>query len=282
MATPVFRFAPSPNGRLHLGHAASAQLNARLARENGGRFLVRIEDIDITRCRPEFETAIFRDLAWLRLTWETPVLRQSERFHCYGEALEALQSKDLLYPCFCSRKDIARDSAFLGSDPDGAPLYSGRCRRLTEQEQQDRMKAGEPYALRLDMKAALATVGKRLTWREGAPRSWACVIRAEPEFWGDVVLRRKEFPASYHIAVVLDDAFQGVTHVVRGQDLFAATAIHRLLQVLLDLPEPDYHHHELVRDLHGGKLSKSLGSRSLDDLRAEGLTAAQALAPLQV
>jgi glutamyl-Q tRNA(Asp) synthetase len=278
MATPVFRFAPSPNGRLHLGHAASAQLNARLARQNGGRFLLRIEDIDVTRCRPEFEAAIFSDLAWLGLAWEQPVLRQSERFQCYGEALDALQSRDLLYPCFCSRRDVAQDSAFLGTDPDGAPLYSGRCRRLGDQQRQERIQAGEPYALRLDMQAALSSIKRRLTWQEGAPKGWTCTIRAEPEFWGDVVLRRKEFPASYHIAVVVDDAFQGVTHVVRGQDLFAATAIHRLLQMLLDLPEPAYHHHELVRDPTGGKLSKSLGSRSLDDLRAEGLTAAEVLA----
>jgi glutamyl-Q tRNA(Asp) synthetase len=271
MPTPVFRFAPSPNGRLHLGHAASALLNARLAAEAGGRFLLRIEDIDITRCRPEHEQAIFDDLAWLGLSWETPVMRQSERFACYGEALEALEARGLLYPCFCSRKQIAADSASLGRDPDGAPLYAGRCRHLPPDEARARREAGDPFALRLRMDAALAAASGPLFWLEDGQTER---IVAQPALWGDAVLRRKEFPASYHIAVVVDDAAQGVTHVVRGRDLFAATAIHRLLQALLGLPEPRYRHHALIRDAEGAKLSKSLGSRSLADLRAAGATPA--------
>jgi glutamyl-Q tRNA(Asp) synthetase len=271
MTTPVFRFAPSPNGRLHLGHAASALLNARLAAERGGRFLLRIEDIDTTRCRPEFEQAIHDDLGWLGLAWEKPVMRQSERFHCYEAALDALENRNLLYRCFCSRKEIAADSAGLGADPDGAPLYSGRCWRLTDREQQERSREGQPFARRLRMEAALAAVPGPLHWSEGLSETPGRVA-AQPGRWGDVVLQRKEFPASYHIAVVVDDAAQGVTHVVRGQDLFESTAVHRLLQQLLGLPEPRYVHHALIRDTSGGKLSKSLGSRSLRDLREAGIS----------
>ncbi len=281
MSTPVFRFAPSPNGRLHLGHAASALLNARLAAETGGRFLLRIEDIDVTRCRPEFEQGIFEDLGWLGLVWEQPVMRQSGRFACYGEALSVLEAQGLLYPCFCSRKEIARDSADLGRDPDGAPLYSGRCRSLPAEEAASRRGAGEPFALRLRMAEAERLAGP-LSWNEGRPDGPVETIAARPWRWGDAVLRRKEFPASYHLAVVVDDAAQGVTHVVRGQDLFESTAVHRLLQTLLGLPEPRFHHHPLIRDAEGAKLSKSLGSRSLADLRAEGLApeAVRAMASL--
>ncbi len=270
MSTPVFRFAPSPNGRLHLGHAASALLNARLAAESGGRFLLRIEDIDATRCRPEFEQAIYDDLAWLGLTWETPVLRQSERFHCYEAALRSLQERNLLYPCFCSRRQIAADSAALGRDPDGAPLYSGRCRRLTETERRKRLEAGEPFALRLRMDQALAAIPGSLTWREGWDNP--ADVAADAAAWGDAVVRRKEFPASYHVAVVVDDAAQGVTHVVRGQDLYHATALHRLLQALLGLPAPSYLHHRLIMGGDGEKLAKSRSSPALADLRAAGLT----------
>jgi glutamyl-Q tRNA(Asp) synthetase len=256
MSTPVFRFAPSPNGRLHLGHAASALLNQRLAAEAGGRFLLRIEDIDVTRCRPEYEAAIYDDLAWLGLTWETPVLRQSERFQCYQAALDSLEIRNLLYPCFCSRKQIAADSAGLGTDPDGAPLYSGRCRRMTDREQQERSSRGEPFARRLRMEAALSAVREPLWWREGDEDK----VRTDPAAWGDAVLQRKEFPASYHIAVVVDDAAQGVTHVVRGRDLYSATSLHRLLQALLGLPAPSYFHHPLIKDAGGEKLSKSRSS----------------------
>jgi glutamyl-Q tRNA(Asp) synthetase len=271
MTTPVFRFAPSPNGRLHLGHAASALLNARLAAETGGRFLLRIEDIDTTRCRSQFEQAIYDDLSWLGLAWEKPVMRQSERFHCYAGALTALEAKGLLYRCFCSRKQIAADSSGLGTDPDGAPLYSGRCWRLTDREQQERAREGQPFARRLHMQSALAAVPGPLHWSEGLGETPERVA-AHPQRWGDVVLARKEFPASYHIAVVVDDAAQGVTEVVRGRDLFESTAVHQLLQALLGLPEPRYFHHALVLDTSGGKLSKSLGSRSLEDLREAGIS----------
>ncbi len=281
MPTPVFRFAPSPNGRLHLGHAASALLNARLAAEARGRFLLRIEDIDVTRCRPEFEQAILEDLGWLGLAWEEPVMRQSGRFSCYAEALGSLDGRGLLYPCFCSRKQIAVDSAGLGRDPDGAPLYSGRCRALPARDAAARSASGEPFALRLRMDEAERLAG-RLSWREGPTTGAGERIEARPALWGDVVLRRKEFPASYHLAVVVDDAAQHVSHVVRGRDLFESTAVHRLLQSLLGLPEPRYWHHALIRDAEGVKLSKSLGSRSLADLRAEGLSpdAVRALASL--
>jgi glutamyl-Q tRNA(Asp) synthetase len=272
MSTPVFRFAPSPNGRLHLGHAASALLNQRLAAETGGRFLLRIEDIDTTRCRPEFEAAIFEDLAWLGLDWEMPAMRQSARFACYGEALDGLAARGLTYPCFCSRREIAADSAGLGCDPDGAPLYSGRCRKLTSEEVQARIAAGEPAAFRLRMAEAAAQVGP-LAWLEGPPTEACETIPADPLAWGDAVLRRKEFPASYHIAVVIDDSAQGVTHVVRGRDLCQATSLHRLLQALLGLPAPRYFHHGLIADGAGEKLAKSRGSPALADLRAAGVSA---------
>jgi glutamyl-Q tRNA(Asp) synthetase len=270
MSTPVFRFAPSPNGRLHLGHAASALLNARLAAATGGRFLLRIENIDTTRCRPEFEQAVYDDLGWLGLRWETPVLRQSERFAAYGAALGALQEKGLLYPCFCSRRQIAADSAGIGTDPDQAPLYSGRCKALPTAEVATRVGGGEPHALRLDMRKAIDLAGGPLVWREGRPGTTPETIAARPARWGDAVLRRKEFAASYHIAVTIDDAFQDVTHVVRGRDLYESTALHRLLQTLLGLPEPRYLHHALILAGDGEKLSKSRGSPALADLRAAG------------
>jgi glutamyl-Q tRNA(Asp) synthetase len=273
MSTPVFRFAPSPNGRLHLGHAASVLLNERLALATGGRLLLRIEDIDTTRCTPAFEQAIHDDLDWLGIARESPVLRQSERFHCYAMAFDGLAERGLLYPCFCSRKEIAVDSASLGRDPDGAPLYSGRCRDMTAQEVSARLQAGEPHALRLRMDDALAAVTDRLVWREGweAPAE----VVAGPQAWGDAVLRRKEFPASYHLAVVVDDAAQGISHVVRGRDLYHATSLHRLLQALLGLHAPAYVHHRLITDADGEKLSKSRLSRPLADLRAAGVTPAE-------
>jgi glutamyl-Q tRNA(Asp) synthetase len=274
MPPPVFRFAPSPNGRLHLGHAASALLNERLARETGGRLLLRIEDIDTTRCRRTFEDALVDDLAWLGIAFETPVLRQSEHFPRYGAAIERLLAMDLLYPCFCSRKEIAADAGGR-TDPDGAPLYAGRCRASPMAETQARIAAGGPFALRLKMDAALAALGRPLHWRDGLPGAQAATVPAEPAAWGDVVIRRKEFPASYHLAVVLDDALQGVTHVVRGRDLLHATSVHAVLQALLGLPGPVYHHHGLVNDDAGLKLSKSRGSPALADLRAAGLTPAE-------
>ncbi|MCB4771689.1 tRNA glutamyl-Q(34) synthetase GluQRS [Ancylobacter sp. Lp-2] len=273
---PVFRFAPSPNGLLHLGHARSALLNAEMARAAGGRFLLRIEDIDATRCRPEYEAAIYEDLAWLGLDWERPVRRQSEHMDAYRAALARLEAMDLVYPSFESRAEIRRAVAARpgwSSDPDGAPLFPFSRAAMDEAERRERQAAGEPYALRLDMARAVALVGEGLSWREAGE---AGPVPADPAAWGDVVIARKETPTSYHLSVVVDDAVQGVTHVVRGADLKAATSVHRLLQRLLDLPEPLYRHHALVLDEQGCKLSKSIGSESLRDLRARGVSAAEA------
>ena len=269
--TKTFRFAPSPNGYLHLGHAASALLNARLARECGGRFLLRIEDIDRGRARPEFESAILEDLAWLGLEWAGPVRRQSEHFDDYAQALGRLDAMGLLYACDCRRSDIARAAAVQPDwprDPDGAPLYPGLCRERPQRSASAILAEGG-VALRLDMRKALALAGQGLSWLEDGAR-----VDAEPALWGDVVLARKDTPASYHIAVVVDDALQGVTHVVRGRDLLPATSLHRLLQLLLDLPTPDYLHHSLLLDADGEKLAKSRGSDSLRNLRRNGRDAA--------
>lgn len=283
-ATPVLRFAPSPNGFLHLGHAYSALLNASLARRLGGRFLLRIEDIDPTRCRPAFEEAIYEDLAWLGLTWEEPVRRQSQHMDDYGAALAKLREMGLLYPCYASRQEIraavAERERAEGRpwprDPDGAPLYPGLARQLPAQEIARRLASGEPHALRLDMTAALQRVGaagRELSFVAFDPDGSERRVVANPARWGDVVLARKEVPTSYHLSVVVDDALQGVTHVVRGQDLAAATDVHRLLQALLDLPVPRYHHHPLIADETGLKLAKSRGSPALRDLRAAGIGA---------
>ncbi|WP_424628161.1 tRNA glutamyl-Q(34) synthetase GluQRS [Bradyrhizobium sp. SYSU BS000235] len=276
---PVFRFAPSPNGFLHLGHARSALLNFDLARKTGGRFLLRIEDIDTTRCRPDYEAAIYEDLAWLGITWEQPVRRQSEHLALYGEALSRLAGEGLLYPAYESRADIAQlvrekeEAGVWPRDPDGAPIYPGTARHWSRVEREARMQSGAPYALRLDMTSALARTGA-LTWTEQGegPNGEAGKVVARPEQWGDVILARKETPTSYHLSVVVDDALQGVTHVVRGQDLFWATAVHRLLQGLLGLPEPAYRHHSLLMDESGHKLSKSTHSTALRALRAGGVT----------
>jgi glutamyl-Q tRNA(Asp) synthetase len=278
MPRPVFRFAPSPNGLLHLGHALSALLNADLAKQSGGRLLLRIEDIDATRCRPEFEQAIFEDLAWLGIGWEQPVRRQSEHFDEYCAALGRLEAAGLIYPAFESRGEIARlvEARRLDtgkdwpSDPDGAPLYPGKARELSAEERAQR-RAAEPFALRVDMATALARAGRNLTWHEESETATRDVP-AHPERWGDVILGRKETPASYHLAVVLDDALQGVTHVVRGMDLSEATSIHRLLQELLGLPAPAYRHHRLLLDRDGHKLAKRTKSTTLRDLRASGWT----------
>ena len=266
---PVFRFAPSPNGYLHLGHALSALLNADMARAAGGRLLLRIEDIDATRCRPEYETAIYEDLAWLGIAWEQPVRRQSEHYDDYRAALAALEAMGLLYPSFESRAEVAALVAAREPwprDPDGAPLYPGNAKVMPSAERKRRMDAGEPYALRLDMRAALARTGK-LTWTEADQG----LVVADPAAWGDVVLARKDTPTSYHLAVVVDDAAQGVTDVVRGRDLFHSTSVHRLLQVLLGLPAPRYRHHRLILGADGKKLSKSTAATGLRDLRAQGV-----------
>ena len=276
MTTPVFRFAPSPNGYLHLGHALSALINFEMARATGGRFLLRIEDIDTTRCRPHYEDAIYEDLAWLGLTWEEPVRRQSAHLDDYRAALTQLD--DLVYPSFETRGEIARLVAERDRlapwprDPDGAPLYPGDGRALSAAERRRRMAADEPYALRLDMAAAIARTGP-LTWVETGCGDETRSVAASPQMWGDVVLARKETPTSYNLSVVIDDACQGVSHVVRGRDLFAATSVHRLLQALFALPAPIYHHHRLILDADGKKLSKSTRATALRALREDGASA---------
>ena len=278
---PVFRFAPSPNGYLHLGHAFSALLNFDLARASGGRLLLRIEDIDPTRCRPEYEEAIYQDLAWLGISWEAPVRRQSEHLDAYRKTLDRLAAQGLIYPGFESRADIAklvRQREAEGPwprDPDGAPLYPGEAKLLSEDARAGLVESGVPYALRLDMSAAIARAGE-LSWAEcgEGPNGETGRLVAAPQVWGDVVLARKETPTSYHLSVVVDDALQGVTDVVRGADLFHATSVHRLLQQLLGLPEPVYRHHRLICDEAGHKLAKSTRSTALRELRAQGATAA--------
>lgn len=273
--SPVLRFAPSPNGPLHLGHAFSALFCFDAAEQWGGKLLLRIEDIDIARCREEHVSGILADLAWLGVSWEGSVLRQSQHFDVYREAAQLLQGRGLLYPCFASRSEILQAAEKDALDPDGAPLYPGLHKSLSKAEIDDRVGEGQPFALRLDMVRALNSAkhqlgGKPLTFAEldedGHPRT----IKARPERWGDAVILRKDVPASYHLAVVVDDARQGITHVTRGRDLLAATDLHRLLQVLLGLPEPLYHHHRLLTE-DGRKLSKSAGDAGLSNLRARGV-----------
>jgi glutamyl-Q tRNA(Asp) synthetase len=280
MYTRVLRLAPSPNGYLHLGHAYSALLNHDMTREFGGRLLLRIEDIDAARCRPEYEAAIYQDLGWLGIAWLPDVRRQSEHFDDYQAALTKLEAEGLLYPSFESRSELnalvaERDRrGRWPRDPDGVPLYPGRARKVSRAEAERRRAAGEPFALRLAMDAAVARAGI-VTWTETGtgPQGQSGLLAAAPQMWGDVVLARKEAPTSYHLAVAIDDAFQGVTDVVRGQDLFWSTSIHRLLQALLGLPEPTYHHHRLILDAGGRKLSKSTSATSLRELRAGGASA---------
>jgi glutamyl-Q tRNA(Asp) synthetase len=277
MPPPVFRFAPSPNGYLHLGHAFSALLNFDCAQRANGSFLLRIEDIDTIRCKPEFEAAIYQDLGWLGIGWEAPVRRQSEHFALYRDAIERLSAEGLLYPSFESRAEIASLVAQREADgpwprdPDGAPLYPGEAKLLSSAARQRLLEQGAPYALRLDMAAACARAGE-LSWTErgrGANGETG-EIEARPQAWGDVILARKETPTSYHLSVVIDDALQGVTEVVRGEDLFWSTSVHRLLQALLGLRAPLYRHHRLVLDTTGAKLSKSTGATGLRELRATG------------
>ncbi|UYQ72748.1 tRNA glutamyl-Q(34) synthetase GluQRS [Pelagibacterium flavum] len=267
----IFRFAPSPNGRLHLGHAYSALYTDHWARALGGAFVLRIEDIDTVRCRPEFVEAVFKDLQWLGLEWPEPVRVQSAHFDDYRVAADALRSKGLLYPCFCTRAEI-RAAADGRTDPDGAPIYPGTCRHLPGAERLEKLEAGVPVQWRLDVGRALDGKGE-LSIREAMPDPASEVVkrRAEPERWGDVVIVRKDTPTSYHLSVVVDDAIQGITHVTRGMDLYASTDIHVLLQVLLDLPSPVYTHHPLIVGEDAEKLSKSRGSESLAGLRALGI-----------
>ncbi len=276
--TSVTRFAPSPNGLLHVGHALSAIIAHDVARKNGGRFLLRIEDIDLERRRPEFVTAIFEDLKWLGLTWEEPVLVQSEHFSEYLAAADRLIAMGLLYPCFASRKEIADAADPAKTDPDGTPLYPGIWRGAAAEAVGERMAAGDSPALRLNMDAALHALkekigDKPLTFVEIGEDGSQQTVTADPGRWGDAIIVRKDVPASYHLSVVVDDARQGVTHVTRGQDLLAATDLQRLLQELLDLPQPVYSHHRVIRWSDGRKLSKSNKDMGLRALRDEGATA---------
>jgi glutamyl-Q tRNA(Asp) synthetase len=268
---PILRFAPSPNGRLHLGHAYSAFVTWNAASLLGGTALLRIEDIDAERSKPEFVAAIMEDLTWLGLDWPEPVMQQSQRMDAYADAGNHLRHQGLLYPCFCSRSDIS--AAADGTDPDGAPLYPGTCRHLDRGEQIERLERGDPVQFRLDTESAVARTGM-LTFTVVGPlvTDRPQIRHARPERWGDVVLQRKGTPTSYHLSVVVDDAAQGVSHVTRGRDMEAATDIHVLLQMLLGLPSPIYHFHRLILDDEGRKLAKSKGSQSLADLRALGWT----------
>ena len=279
--TPTYRFAPSPNGELHLGHAYSALINHAMARAADGVFLLRIEDIDRARCSLAHERQIFEDLGSLGIDWDDAPRRQSQHFSDYASALEALAGEDLVYPAFMSRGAIrAHASRFEEEqgrpwprDPDGAPIYPGLDRNLSASERQSRMVEGEPFAWRLAMERAIEHA-PALTWEEGgaSPTGKSGTIVARPSEWGDVVLARRDLPTSYHLSVVVDDALQGVSDVVRGRDLFFATSVHRLLQVLLGLPAPRYHHHDLILGADGRKLSKSARDTSLKSLRAAGLT----------
>lgn len=262
---PITRFAPSPTGRLHLGHAHSA-LFARAMAGRGGTMLLRLEDIDTTRCRPEFAAAIEADLAWLGLAWPLPVRRQSEHFADYAQALATLTRRGLAYPCFCTRAELAS----IAAPHEGEPAYPGLCRRLAPDQREARRAAGEKHGWRLDVEAALAETGP-LAWRDLDHG----LVPAEPQRLGDVLIARKDVPASYHLAVTWDDAAQGVELVTRGRDLFAATHIHRLLQALLGLPVPVWRHHDLLLDAAGKRFAKRDQAPTLAALREAGASAAE-------
>jgi glutamyl-Q tRNA(Asp) synthetase len=269
----ITRFAPSPTGYLHLGHAHAALTAWRRAREADGQFLLRLEDIDTGRCRPEFAASILEDLAWLGIDWDGPVRVQSEHLPEYQPVLDTLAGRGLLYPCFCTRADIQREiagSASAPHAPDGSPVYPGTCRRLSQDERSARLAAGERFALRLDMARAVAEAGP-LSFAEDGQGRLAC----EPARFGDVVLARKDSPASYHLCVTHDDALQGVTLVTRGKDLKPATDLHRLLQALMGWPAPNYAHHRLLTDAAGRRLAKRDRAATLRDLRASGISAAE-------
>lgn len=284
MTDPVLRFAPSPNGHLHIGHALSALLNVRAAVALKGRFLVRVEDIDQTRCTPQLEADMFEDLAWLGVPLEEPFLRQSEAFPHYRAALEQLQDLGLVFSAYLTRAEIKRFVANFEAggghwprDPDGAPVYPGDRAVLSERDLKARVDSDASFTLRLDMKKALLRIGAGLTWQEAGAEGPslfqpARTIPADAAAWGDVVLARKDTPTSYHLSVVVDDARQGITDVLRGQDLYHATSVHRLLQELLGLPQPRYRHHRLILGPDGRKLSKSSQDTSLRSLRQSGLT----------
>ena len=273
-ATIVTRFAPSPTGYLHLGHVRSALEGWRAARQSGGRFLLRLEDIDRTRCLAKFAAAIIEDLTWLGLDWDGPIRRQSDHFADYHSALAQLDAAGLIYPCFCTRREIQAEIARAGGAPQGdaGPIYPGICRRLDAAQSADRQERAADYAMRLDVSRALGRTGP-LVWFEAGQR-----VDADPAVLGDVVLARKEVPTSYHLAVTVDDALQGVTLVTRGVDLFSATHVHRLLQALLGLPTPQYRHHPLVTDTAGRRLAKRDRAQTIRAMRAAGMTPAEVIA----
>ena len=266
----VTRFAPSPTGHMHLGHAYSALTAHAAAQGKTGKFLLRIEDIDTTRCKPEYVESIVEDLAWLGLEWEKPVRKQSKNMKLYKDALKTLERKGFVYPCFCTRAEIKAEIERSGHAPHGpdGPVYPGTCRHIDQEAAQKRMEKGEPYALRLDMARAAAIVGP-LAWHDRAHGK----VKARPENFGDVVLARKDTPASYHLAVTIDDHVQGITLVTRGADLFEATHVHRLLQALLGLKTPEYHHHRLLTDEAGRRLAKRDGDLTIRALRETHYTA---------
>ena len=277
--TAVLRFAPSPNGELHLGHAYSALAGYAWAQRLGGRFLVRIEDIDTVRCRPALIEAALRDLAWLGIRWELPVLRQSDHFAVYADAAAELDRLGLLYPCFATRADVERaaSAAGIGVDPDGAPLYPGLYKNYPAARAAERQARGEPFAMRMHVDRAVELAAARLggaplTFQELDEHARPTVVNADPARWGDAVIVRKDTPTSYHLSVVVDDVRQGITHVTRGRDLYAATDLHRLIQVVLGLPEPLYIHHRLITDGDGRKLAKSADDTTLRELRDRGWT----------
>ncbi len=277
---PVFRFAPSPNGELHLGHAYSALVTDHLARQQRGRFLLRIEDVDGGRARDRFVEQIYDDLAWLGLRWEMPVWKQSDHMQNYAKALDKLKQLDVLYPCFASRREITEHelTKSMPQTPDGYPIYPGIYRDYSPSKAATRIAAGEPHTLRLNMKKAVALALQKtpeISFRERQKDGSYQLVAVSPLEWGDMVLARREMPTSYNLAVVVDDALQGITHVTRGEDLYFATSMQRLLQILLELPQPLYFHHPLLVDMTGRKLSKSDDETSLKTIRATGISAAE-------
>lgn len=287
MSQPILRFAPSPNGRLHLGHAFSALLNQQMARELDAKLLLRIEDTDLTRCTPVLEQRMLEDLEWLGINWDEAPIRQSDNIITYENIIDTLSDEELVYPAFMSRSQIKvaigkeeENGNKWPTDPDGSPLYPNYDRKISQDERESRIEGGDAYALRLDMKKALEFINngsshKELKWFENCegPNQEFGEIIADPALWGDIILSRKDTPASYHLACVTDDAMQGISHVVRGRDLFWSTSVHLLLQQLLGFPTPQYHHHDLILDENNNKLSKSNNDTSIAQLRDTGATA---------
>ncbi len=273
----IFRFAPSPNGYLHLGHAYSALFTHYWAQKMSAKFLLRIEDIDIGRSRAKFISAIKKDLSWLGIKWSEPVLLQSARFTAYKKATNRLSDKGVLYPCFCTRAVIAKNAK--DKDPDGAPLYAKTCKNLNTSIIKEKMANNQPFQLRLDMDKAIEIAGElNIKTAQPNPLAKTKFLKASPSRWGDVVIVRKDIPTSYHLSVVIDDDAQKITHVTRGEDLKAATDVHIILQSLLELETPIYTHHRLIKDETNMKLAKSKHSTPLRDLRASGISAKEIIA----